>query len=1242
MKFQQRWNSSFGASLAAARYFVCVVCLLGFVKNTLAQDCEDVFPGPVSTSRANGEIEFDWMSYVTGADNGVLITRNISHVGGASGTCGASNCVASGTTADDSSYSNFPSGGDISTSWGQSITVSPGNYDDLDHGGNGTIYMQPGLYTFAGEISSNTDSSIEVASPGTVAIFVAGDVELDYRFRLNTINNSDRQVFIYSGDDIFVNNESVLHAVLYAEDDIEFLFQSQLTGAATAENSNNAWWSRPTIFLDNESVVNYDASRVGNTDFYGFCVGLPNTPDLVAEWRLDELSWEGNADEVLDSGPNGLHGRAVDVDPNLYPSTDYADPAIAGNPGTCSYGDFGGTTDGYVVIDDPGAGSVLDLTEFTVTSWIYPRSWATSGLATIVSKDENFEYHLNGSGQVNWWWGGGSQELLTSSAIPLNEWHHIAITYESGSQVIYIDGVSAATNNSTGSITTNDDGVHIGTDWNYHSRRFNGFIDEVRIYDAPMTQAEVAAVMAETHPCTNLPSLDHFYIDVGAGSASTCFPTEITITAEDSSNNTISDYTGTVEISTSSNNGDWSNTAEPSDALGTLTAGVSDSGAASYEFESGELDQGSIVLNLGNSHAQQLTITVEDSSAGVSSTSASIAFSDNAFVVSTIDSTGALVDPLGDDVVAGRDHQFLVEMWQNGDSPDTCSVASAYNIADVKVWITRAASDPAGSAPAITNAANTDTEVLADSQPGSPNFTLPFVAGKANFTLSTSDVGRYAINFLDDSSGFSDSDITGGSSSLVARPFAFDVQVTDNPAADTPGGALFKYAGEVFEARVRAVAWQASDDINGDGIADGHNDSDPSTAADLSDNAVLPSFGQESPAEGVQLSAELNQPSGGNHPGLASDLSPPADARQLTTFSGGIDTTSAIYYGEVGIIEIATAILDGDYLGSSFTARIHGRSGYVGRFWPSYFALSADLHTPACNTGGFSYLGQASLSEYTLQANSTRNVLTQNYTGGFARFDPDSGFGSAAYGAINNSSSTFHGSRITASTTVTWGLGSAAVDAQVSLLRDPVPDGPFTAVEFGVLVSDADGVSLRSTDLDLDISNDSINDHIKIGQSASLFGRLRLADAFGPETADLPVVFVTEYWNGSLWRTHEDDDCTAISLTHVIYPGGTIDSVTNRTISVGGGSSTGVYAGLSSGDIDFASGEAGHFFTAPGAGNTGVFQVNVNLAAYPWLRSDWNLDGDYGDLTLPAASYSFGSYRGHDRVIYWREVLRSP
>lgn len=1206
-----------------ARILLTLAIFIALNNIASAQDCSAIFPGAAQSSTAGGELNFGWGSRLINTPGNQINTRNLNDNAGPNTSCNGVSCTSTNSNVPSSDKTGYTNTGiDIALGYNQTGNAVPGAYENLTLNSSATLNMAPGVYTIRGNLVMNSDSKIEVTGPGTATIFVRGDISL---YNANTINsiNSDRYVFLFSRQDIYFGSNVSVNAIVYARDDITFNNGASVVGAVTA---------RDEINLNSASSITYNADAVTNTNYDDFCNQYVS-PNLVAEWRLDELTWSGAADEVIDNSGNNLHGRARDPYGATVelPQTSLTLPTIVGSPGTCRYGDFKGSADGFVQIDDPGTGSILDLSEYSVTSWIYARRWATSGLMTIVSKDENFEYHLNNNGQVNWWWGGGSQELTTGVSVPINAWHHIAITYESGTQAIYIDGILEASHNDSNAVTLNNDPVLIGIDLDFQSRLFDGFIDEVRIYDGPLSQADVNTVMNETHPCIPENLLDHFIIDVGAGSASTCIPTQITITAEDASDNTLLDYVGDIEITTSTGNGSWYVTSNPLDAQGTLTPGVADSGDASYEFEVSEADQGSIILNLGNSHAETLSITVEDAGAGVTTTSGALTFSENAFVVNVTDS-------LGNDVVAGRDHNFQIQMIRNDPDTGSCGPATEYDVATVKMWLSRDSSDPGGAAPAALTAS--ETETLPDTEPAVANLTLPFIDGMANFSLQTSDVGRYALQFKDDNSGFSDLAISGGSSTLVARPFGFDVQGTGNPGASLATGPVFTVAGQDFSATVRAVIWQAADDADDNGIADGHNDNDPTNNANLADNSEAVSFGSETPSEGVQLSETLQLPVAGNDPGLATSATP--DGRQLRAFTSGIAATSTIYFSEVGVIELEARVLSGDYLntGSTFSNRIQGRSGYVGRFVPNHFAVVPSAINAACETAGFSYMEQAFSANYVLDARNLANQLTQNYTADFARLDPAAGLGTINYAAIDTASSTQLTSRTTGTTVVPWLNGSALAIGTITLSRGATPDGPFNDYSLGVDLLDADNVTLRTADYDLDVDNDTLADHVNLGSHIQFFGRLRLADAFGPETANLPVVFVSEYWDGSTWLQNGSDSCSAINLNQISYSTtGTIDTVANRTVTIGASTTTGSYTDLSGGNVNFSSGDAGHYFSAPGTGNTGSFQVDVNLLNYPWLRFDWNNDADYSDIMLPSANYTFGSYRGHDRIIYWREVF---
>ncbi|MCP4005185.1 MAG: DUF2341 domain-containing protein [bacterium] len=115
------------------------------------------------------------------------------------------------------------------------------------------------------------------------------------------------------------------------------------------------------------------------------------------------------------------------------------------------------------------------------------------------------------------------------------------------------------------------------------------------------------ALVAAVSTCQAGPA-DHFDI-AHDGTAEDCVPESITIRAEDSGGNTVAGYTGAVTLNTSTANGDWQKGS--GGALGTLTAGASDSGNATYTFVAG--DNGVVVLDLANTNQETLSINLNAS-----------------------------------------------------------------------------------------------------------------------------------------------------------------------------------------------------------------------------------------------------------------------------------------------------------------------------------------------------------------------------------------------------------------------------------------------------------------------------------------------------------------------------------------------------------------------------------------------------------------------------------------------------
>lgn len=82
----------------------------------------------------------------------------------------------------------------------------------------------------------------------------------------------------------------------------------------------------------------------------------------------------------------------------------------------------------------------------------------------------------------------------TATYINTTNWFHIVGTCTSGSQVVYINGVSVGTGTTAGPFETNTGGMSIGAYGGYsgaHSYYYNGDIAIVRVYSKVLSQVEV-------------------------------------------------------------------------------------------------------------------------------------------------------------------------------------------------------------------------------------------------------------------------------------------------------------------------------------------------------------------------------------------------------------------------------------------------------------------------------------------------------------------------------------------------------------------------------------------------------------------------------------------------------------------------------------------------------------------------------------------------------------------------------
>ena len=865
---------------------------------------------------------------------------------------------------------------------------------------------------------------------------------------------------------------------------------------------------------------------------------------VLAYYRMDAAKWSGTPGEVIDSSGNGHNGTAVGRANTVFPGK----VCRGGNiPKNNRANRFDAVDTGIDASSQIGSVGTIDFWYQDKEAWRSGDRMLFDASKAVNAQGNFFFLDLLNSGRLLFGFDDnqGNDFYIWSSRLLFGKktWVHIAVTWDlaAGKMAIYVDGSLAKTGSTPGSsgVLAALNTLYLGDNRSRFISRgtgatgnsADGVIDEVRIYRQVLTQAQILFDRNATHPCT---VLYRFTIGVGAGTASTCKPLAVTITAEDAARNVLTTYGGLVEVSDSAGHGDWSvNTAS-----GPLTPGAADSGTATYRFA--PADNGIAVLNLADVHADDLTITVHDPSAGVTATSAGVSFRDNAFVITP-------TDPLGTQVVAGRAHGFDAALWRKDPTTGVCAIATQYAGAKaLKAWYTPDPADPPGArAPAIGGT------TLPAAVPGANNLTLTFTSGQAPFMLGTTDVGKYALDLRDDTSAFAKTltgtarTLDGASPTLTVRPFALAIVnvlagATPNPGASTAGGAVFTGAGDPFAATVRGVLWQAADDPT--------NTGSPAPGANLADNPVTPSF-----AWSTALAATAPyQPSGGVLGTLTLGGAAPVTLA-AGAYANGAATASPLAYSEVGAFTLRA--LAANYLDTPGVNA--GGTAVVGRFIPAWFTTAV---TPGCGTA-FTYSGQPFTA--TATAYNAFGAVTRNYDGalGFAKTTTFSDAGAGTGGSLAN--------HVLSGLDYVRGVGPDNT-ITYTFTNQGTPPYPLK-----VRATDTDGVSSAG--------------HVE-GATEIRGGRVFLQNAFGSELLALQLPLAVQYYRDATarWVANAADTCTTLTQgdftlghwTGALLSGDT--AVTAVALSAGSGSLT---------------------LSAPGAGKVGSVDVTGNVPAwlrYDW------------------------------------------
>ncbi|MBK8738332.1 MAG: PQQ-binding-like beta-propeller repeat protein [Betaproteobacteria bacterium] len=163
----------------------------------------------------------------------------------------------------------------------------------------------------------------------------------------------------------------------------------------------------------------------------------------------------------------------------------------------------------------------LTTPQVTVAAWVNPAS--QQGPAAIVNRRTaadtagyTLEQLFDRSGLVLWrvFVGGAPTAVVSTAALPLQAWTHVAGTFDGTTARLYFNGVEVGSAPAAGAIDPVSAAVQIGRNM-VTGEQFDGLIDEVAIFDRALSPAEIAA----THNAGNLGLCKGALIDIDANGA---------------------------------------------------------------------------------------------------------------------------------------------------------------------------------------------------------------------------------------------------------------------------------------------------------------------------------------------------------------------------------------------------------------------------------------------------------------------------------------------------------------------------------------------------------------------------------------------------------------------------------------------------------------------------------------------------------------------------------------------------
>ncbi|OPG11395.1 LamG domain-containing protein [Microbispora sp. GKU 823] len=170
---------------------------------------------------------------------------------------------------------------------------------------------------------------------------------------------------------------------------------------------------------------------------------------------------------------------------------------------------FNGTSS-WVTI--PHAPSLRLTNALTLSAWVRPAALGTVWRSVLMKEhaEAGGGYGLYAateySAPAGWLQTAEEGGALTgSSQLPLNQWSHLAFTYDGGMATVYVNGAQVSQAPIAGEVIDDGGALRIGGNA-FWGEFFSGLIDEVRVYNRAQSAAEIQADMNTPIPTAPTPT----------------------------------------------------------------------------------------------------------------------------------------------------------------------------------------------------------------------------------------------------------------------------------------------------------------------------------------------------------------------------------------------------------------------------------------------------------------------------------------------------------------------------------------------------------------------------------------------------------------------------------------------------------------------------------------------------------------------------------------------------------------